>query len=96
MDQRLICLFLAIKGFLAQPIHNELVAVLGPDADRILDSDQISTSAVIPPVSLRLSEEPPNSVIDGAILDALDKQPFSSFRELAKLTGIPIATVHRH
>jgi hypothetical protein len=32
MDQRLICLFLAMKRLSAQVIDNELVAVLGPDA----------------------------------------------------------------
>jgi hypothetical protein len=31
MDQRSICLFLAMKRFSAQAIHNELVVVLGPD-----------------------------------------------------------------
>jgi hypothetical protein len=32
MDQRLLCLFLAMKRRSAQAIDNELVAVLGPDA----------------------------------------------------------------
>jgi hypothetical protein len=32
MDQRSICLFLAMKRPSAQAIDNELVAVLGPDA----------------------------------------------------------------
>jgi hypothetical protein len=32
MDQRSICLFLAMKRLSAQTIDNELVAVLGPDA----------------------------------------------------------------
>jgi hypothetical protein len=32
MDQRSICLFLAMKLLLAQAISRELVAVLGPDA----------------------------------------------------------------
>jgi hypothetical protein len=32
MDQRSICLFLAMKGLSAQAIYNELVAVLGPGA----------------------------------------------------------------
>jgi hypothetical protein len=35
-------------------------------------------------------------MIDDAILDALDKQPFSSVRELAKLACIPTPTVYRH
>jgi hypothetical protein len=32
MDQRSICLFLAMKRLSAQAIYNELVAVLSPDA----------------------------------------------------------------
>jgi hypothetical protein len=32
MDQRSICLFLAMKGLSGQAIYNELAAVLGPDA----------------------------------------------------------------
>jgi hypothetical protein len=32
MDQRSICLFLAMKRLSAQAIDNKLVAVLGPDA----------------------------------------------------------------
>jgi hypothetical protein len=32
MDQRSICLFLAMKRLSAQAIYNKLVAVLGPDA----------------------------------------------------------------
>jgi hypothetical protein len=40
--------------------------------------------------------EPPLIIIDEVILDALDKQPFSSIRELAKLTCIPTPTVYRH
>jgi hypothetical protein len=30
MDQRSICLFLALKGLSARDVDNELVAVLGP------------------------------------------------------------------
>jgi hypothetical protein len=32
MDQRSICLFLAMKRLSSEAIDNELVAVLGPDA----------------------------------------------------------------
>jgi hypothetical protein len=31
MDQRSICLFLAMKGLSAREVHSELVAVLGLD-----------------------------------------------------------------
>jgi hypothetical protein len=42
------------------------------------------------------SDEPPTTIIDDAILEALDRQPFSSVRELAKLPGIPTTRVYRH
>jgi hypothetical protein len=32
MDQRSFCLFLALKGFSARDVYNELTAVLGADA----------------------------------------------------------------
>jgi hypothetical protein len=32
MDSRSICVFLAMKKFSAQAVHDELVDVLGPDA----------------------------------------------------------------
>jgi hypothetical protein len=32
MDQRSICPFFAMKGLSARDVHNELVAVLDPDA----------------------------------------------------------------
>jgi hypothetical protein len=41
-------------------------------------------------------DEPPTTILDDAVLVALDKQPFSSVRELAKVTCIPTTTVDRH
>jgi hypothetical protein len=41
-------------------------------------------------------EEPATTVIDQAILDAFEQQPFPSIQELAGLTCISITTVHRH
>jgi hypothetical protein len=35
-------------------------------------------------------------VIDQAILDAFEQHPFSSIRELVRLTCIPTTTIHRH
>jgi hypothetical protein len=34
--------------------------------------------------------------MDQAILDSLEQHPFSSLRELARLTYIPTTTIHRH
>jgi hypothetical protein len=41
-------------------------------------------------------DEPPTIAIDQAILDAFEHHPFSSIRELALLSCIPTAIVHRH
>jgi hypothetical protein len=96
MEQRSICLFLAMKRLSAQAISNEVVAVLCPDA--------IGSSTVTKylrqrgfPFTLRETlDEPAATVTDNAILDAFKKQPFSSPRELAQLACIPRSTVHRH
>jgi hypothetical protein len=95
-DQRSICLFLAMKRLSAQATYNELVAVLGPDAigysavtNYLREWHFLSTLREAP-------DEPAATVIDKAILDALEKQPFSSIRELVQLICIPRSTVHRH
>jgi transcriptional regulator of acetoin/glycerol metabolism len=101
MDQRSIVLFLVMKSLFARETHDELVAVLGSDAMRC---DAIGSSMVTkylrqsrtPTIILDALEPPTTTVTDDAILDALQQQPFSSVRELAKLTCIPRSTVHRH
>jgi hypothetical protein len=47
-------------------------------------------------ISSEHSDEILITILDGAILDALDKQPFSSLQEFAKLTYIPKTAVCRH
>jgi hypothetical protein len=47
-----------------------------------------------PVISPEPSDWPPPIVIDEAILEAVDKQAFSSVRELAKLTCIQTTTVY--
>jgi hypothetical protein len=96
MDQRSICLFLAIKGFSVQDILNEFASPLGPDAIAYPIMSKCPSQWEFHAVPCCHSEKPPNTVIENAIPDALEKQPFSSIRELAKLTCIPTVTVHRH
>jgi hypothetical protein len=96
MDQRSICLFLAIKGLSARDVHNKLVAVLGPDAIASSTVTNYRRQRQFPAISSEASDEPPTSMIDDAILDAFDKQSFSSVRELAKLACIPTSSVYRH
>jgi hypothetical protein len=79
-------------------LSTELIVVLGADA--------ISYSTVTKSLRQRRftsilvdsspPEEPATILIDQAILDAFEHYPFSSVRELARLTCIPTATVHRH
>jgi hypothetical protein len=93
MDQGSICLFLSIMGPSVQAIHNELVTVLGPDAIAYSTVTKSLHQRQFPSVPCEPSEEPPMTVIDHAILDALKKQPFSSIRGLARLTCIPTTTI---
>jgi hypothetical protein len=96
MDLRSICLFLAMKGLSARDIHNELVAVLSPDAIAYSTVASYPQQRQFPTISAEPSDEPPTTIIDDPILDALDKQPFSSVTELAKLTCIQTTRVYRH
>jgi hypothetical protein len=41
-------------------------------------------------------EKPLTTIVEIAILDALDKQPFSSIQHLAKLMCIPKTTIAQH
>jgi hypothetical protein len=96
MDQRSICLFLALKRLSAPAFDNELTAVLGADAiaysilTKYLRQGQFTFILVDRP------EEPGTIIIDPAILDALEQHPFSSIRDLYRFSCIPITTVHRH
>jgi hypothetical protein len=78
MDQRSIWLFLTMKGFSAREIHNELVAVLGLDLIGSLTVIRYLRQRQLPASSPESSDEPPITIIDDAILNALHKQPFSS------------------
>jgi hypothetical protein len=96
MNQRSICLFLAMKGLSARDVHNELVAVLGPDAIAYSTVTSDLRQRQIPAISSEPSNESPTAILDDAILDAHDKQPFCSVGELAKLTCIPTTIVYQH
>jgi hypothetical protein len=85
-DQRSICLFLAMKRLSAQAIYNELVAVLGPDAVGYSTVTNYLSQRYFPSTLRETPDEPAATVIDSAILNALEKQPFPSIRELAQLT----------
>jgi hypothetical protein len=85
-----------MKGLSARDVHNELVAVLDPDAIAYSSVTNYPRQRQFPAISPEHSDEPPTTIIDDAILDTLDKQPFSFVQELAKLICIPTTTVYRH
>jgi 16S rRNA C1402 N4-methylase RsmH len=96
MDQQSICLFLATKRLLAQSIDNELVSVLGPDAIGSSTITNYLRQRDFPSIFRENPDEPAATVIDSAIMDALEKHTFSSIRELAELICISRSMVHRH
>jgi hypothetical protein len=95
MDQRSICLLLALKGLSARAVDSEFTDVLGADAidystiTKYLRQRQV-TSILLDPTL----EESATIIIDQAILDSLEQYAFSSIQELARLTCIPTITVH--
>jgi hypothetical protein len=96
MDQRSIALFLAMKDLSARAVHDELVAVLASDAIAYSTVTKYLRHSRLPPIITEPLVEPPTTVTDDAILDAFQRQPFSSVRELAKLTCIPQNSVQQH
>jgi hypothetical protein len=92
MNQRSICSFPPRKELSALEIHNELAIVLGPSAVAY----STITAYLLQPRFPAMMFEPRLTTMQGAILNALDKQQFRSIRELRKLTCIPILTIQRH
>jgi hypothetical protein len=98
MDQRSIVLYLNRKDLTAQVTHDDLVATLGAEAIaystvtnylrtvRIIHRDATPLSAT---TSLCID------VSDEVILRALEEFPFSSVRQLAHATHLPVTTVYR-
>jgi hypothetical protein len=82
-------LFLATKRLSAQTIDNELVAVLGPDVIGYSTVTNYLCQRHLPSILRETPDEPAATVIDNAVLDALEKQPFSSICKLGGLTCIP-------
>jgi hypothetical protein len=98
MDQKSICLYFARKGFKAVAIHKELVATLGAEAVNYPSvTGYIRDTRLSPythPVTFSEPDPAPDDSND-AILLALVEQPFTSVRQLARLTHRPRSTVHR-
>jgi hypothetical protein len=96
MGQRLICLFLEWRGLSARAIHSKLTSVLGADAIAHSAVTLYLGQRLFPTILVEPPDDSPTTIIDHPIPEALENQPFSSIRELAKLIYIPITTVYRH
>jgi hypothetical protein len=96
MDQRLVCLFLALKELSARAVSDELTAALGADAIAYSTVAKYLRHRQLMSIIVRLLRGTTTIVFDQAILDALEHYSFSSIRELARLTCIPTKAVHRH
>jgi hypothetical protein len=83
-----------MKRLSAQAIDNELIAVLSPDAIGYSTVTNYLRQRHFPSTLRETPDEPSATVIDNAILDALEKQSFSSICELVQLTCIPRSMVH--
>jgi hypothetical protein len=73
-----------------------MLSHFGPDAIACSTVTKHLRQRRFAPIQVDCPEEPLTTTIDQIILDSFGKQPFSSLRELAKLTCIPITPVHRH
>jgi hypothetical protein len=87
------CLVSRDERLVSLGIHNDLVFVLGPDALGYSTVTKYLRQSRLTASNMDTLEKPPITVVDNAILDALQQQPFSSVRELVKLSRIPRRTV---
>jgi hypothetical protein len=99
MDQKSIVFHLHMKGMALNAIHENLVRVLGENAIAYSTVTKYGRKARFPPTSDGPSAQPmpvETTLLDQAILMALADHPFSSMRELSRMTCLPRSTVHRH
>jgi hypothetical protein len=92
----LIDLFRPKKQLSAKATDNELVAVFGHEVKAYSTDTKYQRRCDLKPIH----SYPPTllamEVVNNAIFDAIEKQQFSSFRELAQLTCISRSTIHLH
>jgi hypothetical protein len=99
MDLESITLYLNKKYLSAVTIHAEINSVLGEGTigystiTLYLRKQSFANASHLSPEEPDLGAA---DTIDNAILQALDEQPFGSFRQIAKRTLIPMPTVRYH
>jgi hypothetical protein len=103
MDQKALVLYLHMRGMSLDAIHEDLVRVRV--RGRVVGENAVACSTVTKyvrsekfspkndePASQPMSVEP--GPVDQAILTTFADDPFSSVRELSRLTCLPWSTVH--
>jgi hypothetical protein len=98
MDQRLMAIYLDLKGLSARAIHEGLGVTLGADAvaDSTVTSDLREARCCSSPdriASGPIPEMPDDA--DEATRSTLSETPFASDRQLARLTHLSAAAVDR-
>jgi hypothetical protein len=99
ITQRPIVVYLSLKWMSAREIHDDIGAILGPDAmsyssvTRYLREARFSPSKPEPdPADVQRNLDDS----DQAILAALEDRPFASVRQLSRLTHLLSTTVYCH
>jgi hypothetical protein len=99
MDLESITLYLTMKHLGGLEIHAEINSVLGQGTVRYSTKTRYLGQRSFPHYSESAEEEPEigsSDPIDRVILQALNKRPFSSLRQLAKRPLIPATTIRYH
>jgi hypothetical protein len=101
MDQKLIVLYLQMKGMALDAIHDDLVRTPGKDAVAYLMVIKYACSAQFSSRKEAIPPEAPDverSPVDEAILTAVSEFPFpfSSMRELSGRICLLRSTMQRH
>jgi hypothetical protein len=98
VTQRPIVACLSLKGMSVHEIHDDIVATLGPDAASYSSVTGSLREAQFPPSK---PERHPADVqrdlddSDQVILAGLEDGPFTSVRNLSRLTYLPLMVVYR-
>jgi hypothetical protein len=100
MNQRLIVVFLHVKGLSAKDVHTELRQVFGSDDHLIVYSTvtKYIRNDIILQNELEAEDRAKDqyfSIPDKAILEAFETMPFASICQIAKMIFIPLTTVFR-
>jgi hypothetical protein len=97
MDQKVIVLYLRMRGMWLNAINEDVMYVLGENVVAYSTVTKYVRSEKFPPRNDGPPSHPINvepGPVDQAILTALADYPFSSVRELSRLACLPWSAVH--